>query len=100
MAKTMKITQSCNKPQLSFHTQQKTHVSEAFETEQRKNSEHSNEAAAGFSTSALTSTMYNRLYKIKCAGSLESLANVQLALISHIETQNAPYLSASCDPIG
>lgn len=44
--------------------------------------------------------MYNRLYKIKCAGSLESLANVQLALISHIETQNAPYLSASCDPIG
>lgn len=43
--------------------------------------------------------MYDRLYEIKCAGSLESLANVQLALISYAETQNAPYLSASCDPI-
>lgn len=43
--------------------------------------------------------MYDRLYKIKCAGSLESLANVPLALISRIETHNAPDLQASCDPI-
>lgn len=43
------------------------------------------EPAAGLSTS----TMYNCLYKIKCAGSLESLANMQLALITHIGAHNA-----------
>lgn len=41
-----------------------------------------NEPAVGFSTSSVTSTMYNDLYKIKCAGSVESLTNVQLVLIT------------------
>lgn len=48
-----------------------------------------NEPAVGFSTSAVTSTMYNGLYKINRTGSLESLADVQLALITHVETHNA-----------
>lgn len=34
------------------------------------------------STAAVTSTMYNNLHQIKREGSLESVANVQLALIS------------------
>lgn len=90
MAKTMKI--SCNNHNHALIHNRNPVPAKLFETEQRNN--WSNEAALGFSTSALTSS--NLLYKIVCT--LESLANVQLALIG--ETHDAPYLYVSCDPIG
>lgn len=102
MAKTMKIRPSCYKPQLSFNTtgkKKKNMCQLSFWKWTEGELWYSHEAAVGFSTSASTSNMYIHLHKIKCARSLESFANVQLALISHVETHNAPYLQVSCDPI-